>query len=276
MSDCHRGDNSWADNFANNQNICFKALEYYYEKGFTYIELGDGDELWENKRFSDIREVHGDIYRILRKFHVENRLYMLWGNHDMVKKYPDYVLKNLYIYYDQQEDRYFPLFEGIKLHEGLILNHTGTGNKILLVHGHQGDLINDGLWRLGRFLVRNIWRKLETLGLHNPTSPAKNTRKRGRMEKIFIKWVQDNNQLLIAGHLHRPTLPSPGQTKYFNTGSCVHPRGITGIEIDSGEISLVKWNIKTKPDGTLYVGKDIISGPVKLHAYFFENKPLTV
>ena len=33
---------------------------------------------------------------------------------------------------------------------------------------------------------------------------------------------------------------------FFNDGSCVHPRSITGIEIENGEISLIKWEISTK------------------------------
>jgi len=49
FSDCHRGDNGWADDFAHNQSLFFFALEHYYAQGFTYIEIGDGDELYENK-----------------------------------------------------------------------------------------------------------------------------------------------------------------------------------------------------------------------------------
>ena len=33
FSDCHRGDNSFADDFANNRNIYFHALKHYYNKG---------------------------------------------------------------------------------------------------------------------------------------------------------------------------------------------------------------------------------------------------
>jgi len=36
------------------------------------------------------------------------------------------------------------------------------------------------------------------------------------------------------------TSPTPC---YFNDGSCVHPDGITGIEIDQGRIRLVKWEL---------------------------------
>ena len=58
FSDCHRGDNSFADDFANNRNIYFHALEFYYKEGFAYLELGDGDELWENIHFNSIFQAH--------------------------------------------------------------------------------------------------------------------------------------------------------------------------------------------------------------------------
>ncbi len=50
ISDCHRGDGSSGDNFLKNQNLYFTALSHYFNHGFSYIELGDGDELWENRR----------------------------------------------------------------------------------------------------------------------------------------------------------------------------------------------------------------------------------
>ena len=45
MSDCHRADGRYNDNFEKKKKITFRALKYYYEMGYTYIELGDGDEL---------------------------------------------------------------------------------------------------------------------------------------------------------------------------------------------------------------------------------------
>ena len=54
MSDCHRGQGNAGDNFLANQTVCFGALQYYYQKGFTYIELGDGDELWENRQLKTL------------------------------------------------------------------------------------------------------------------------------------------------------------------------------------------------------------------------------
>ena len=46
ISDCHRGVGNSNDNFLKNQHLYFAALQSYYKLGFTYIELGDGDELW--------------------------------------------------------------------------------------------------------------------------------------------------------------------------------------------------------------------------------------
>jgi len=104
-------------------------------------------------------------------------------------------------------------------------------------------------------------------GIKDQTSPATNYEKKKIIEKNIIRWVNSNNQMVIAGHTHRPMLPSVGESPYFNTGSNVHPRAITGIEIQNTEITLIKWSIKTKDDGTLYVGRDVIAGPKKLN-YF--------
>ena len=65
MSDCHRGQGNAGDNFLANQTLYYGAMEYYLENGFTYIELGDGDELWENRKMKPIVEVHSDAFWLL-------------------------------------------------------------------------------------------------------------------------------------------------------------------------------------------------------------------
>ena len=165
FSDCHRGDNSWADDFSHNQMLYFHALEHYLAEGFTYIELGDGDELWENLRFADIRRAHSHIFWLLRQFYLDNRLFMLWGNHDMERQDQSVVERTLYTYFDEREKVNKPLLFGIKLHEGLVLKHTGTGERILLIHGHQADPLNDRFWKFGRFMVRAFWRHLQIIGV---------------------------------------------------------------------------------------------------------------
>src|SRR5699024_421601 len=51
FSDCHRGTGRSNDNFLKNEFLYVSALKYYEEQGYTYLELGDGDELWENRSF---------------------------------------------------------------------------------------------------------------------------------------------------------------------------------------------------------------------------------
>lgn len=264
MSDCHRGAGNWGDNFLKNQNLFFAALTHYYQNDFTYIELGDGDELWENRNMKQIIQVHSNAFWMLSKFYEEKRLYMLWGNHDCVKKKQQFLGQNCSDYYCESESCKIPLLPGLCVHEGLVLKNSVTGKSILLAHGHQGDFLNDTLWKLARFLVRYLWRPLELLSLHDPTSAAKNYSKKGAVEQRLSKWCSDHSQMLIAGHTHRPTLPEDPSSLYFNCGSCVHPRCITALEICKNQITLVKWSVQTKADLSLYVGREVLAGPVDL------------
>jgi len=268
FSDCHRGDNSFADDFANNRNIYFHALTHYFNNGFHYCELGDGDELWENINFKSIFQAHKSVYKLLKEFHCENRLHMIWSNHDMVYKDQKYVEKNLYRYFEPVEDCEKDLFQGIKYHEGIVLKHKDTRQELFLTHGHQADWWNYTFWRWGRFLVRVLWKPLQVWGIADPTSPAKNYIELKKVERRIKKWILEKNQLItVVGHTHRPRFPEPDEIPLFNDGSCVHPRSITGIEIENGAISLIKWQISTSDDGTLKIVRVLLEGPTKLIDY---------
>ncbi|WP_281989839.1 metallophosphoesterase [Aquimarina aggregata] len=265
FSDCHRGDNSFADEFANNRNIYFHALKHYYNEGFTYCELGDGDELWENLNFDVVFRSHKNVYELLQLFYNDNRLAMIWGNHDMVYRNPKYVKKHLYAYLDRKTNKEVPLFPNITYHESIILKHQHTNQEIFLLHGHQADYMNYNGWRINRFLVRVLWKPLQIIGISDPTSPAKNYKESIRVERRIKKWIADNKNLFtIIGHTHRPRFPEAGQLPLFNDGSCVHPRCITGIEIENGTITLIKWQISTTEDGVLKIIRVPLEGPQKL------------
>ena len=268
FSDCHRGDNSFADDFANNRNIYFHALNHYYREGFNYCELGDGDELWENINFESIFEAHKNVYQLLRQFHLQNRLHMVWGNHDMVYRDPKYVENHLSSYFEPIDGEDKSLFVGLTYNEALVLKNEETGQEIFCTHGHQADWWNYKFWQVGRFLVRILWKPLQVVGIADPTSPAKNYKELIRIEKRIKKWILKNKlKITIAGHTHRPRFPEPGQIPFFNDGSCVHPRSITGIEIVENKIALIKWQIATKPDGTLQIVRVLLEGPEHLADY---------
>ncbi|WP_282787013.1 metallophosphoesterase [Flavobacterium croceum] len=270
FSDCHRGDGSFADDFANNRNIYFHALKQYLQNGFQYIELGDGDELWENLFFKDIFESNKNVFLLLQKFYLQNKLHMIWGNHDMVYRNPNIVKKNFSEYFDNTEGKKLPLMPHLQFYEGIVLQHAETGQELFLTHGHQADFMNYVGWKLNKFLVRVLWKPLQVWGIKDPTSPAKNYLEQIKVERRIKQWIVNNKNIItIVGHTHRPHFPSPTENaiNYFNDGSCVHPRSITGIEIAEGTIALVKWFIDTKDDGTLQIVKEYIEVPRKLSDY---------
>ena len=266
FSDCHRGDNSFADDFANNRNIYFHALKFYYNEGFDYCELGDGDELWENK-FVNIFNANKDVYLLLKEFHDKNRLHLIWGNHDMDYRNPKKVSKNLNYYYDVTDGKEKELMINISFSEAIKLEQE-NGKSIFLLHGHQADWFNYTFWKLSRFLVQILWRPLQLIGIDDPTSPAQNFKELIKVESRLEKWIKNNNnQMIVTGHTHRPRFPSQNEVPHFNDGSCVHPRCITGLEIENNEVTLIKWHVVTKENGTMQIIRTLLEGPSPISHY---------
>ncbi len=262
FSDCHRGNGTHNDNFLKNQHLYFAALKHYYHNGFTYIELGDGDELWENRSMKPIKEIHNDVFWQLSLFYKKNRLYMLYGNHDMIKKYPSFSRKNCSTYPCSTSCCHEPLFPDIHYYAGIILRNEATGSSLYLTHGHQSTLFNSTLWRVNCFLVRYFWKPLEQVGILDPTSAAKNYSTKQRSERRLSEWAKLRHHTLITGHTHRPMLSSG--SRYINVGSCVHPRCITCIEVCGETLTLVKWAMGTRDNGNFYVERTVLSESIKI------------
>ena len=250
FSDCHRGDGRADDNFLKNEFLYLAALRYYEHTGFTYLELGDGDELWENRSLEKIRQMHPHSFEMLAKYQQEGRLYLIYGNHDMVKKEDDFCKK------------YF----GCHAYAGILLKDTLGQKDIFLTHGHQAGIMNSTFWKVNRFLVRYIWKNLELIGVPDPTSAAKNNTRKEHTERRLMDWAVENGMILIAGHTHRPMTGS-GESPFFNTGSCVHPAGVTGIEIENRCLTLVKWSLGTRSDQTVYVKREALGRRVCLSEF---------
>lgn len=224
FSDLHRGDSSRSDAFARNEDIFVQALTYYRRRGFTYVEVGDGDELWQNPRLDDVKQAHAPTFDLLHALATRGRLHLIFGNHDI-----------------QGLQRRRMKKDGLTAHEGLLLRHARTGQQIFAVHGHQVDFKSDGLYRLSRFVIRHIWRHIQNLGVANAASNVAESRNRGTLRQRISEWIEAHQQMVICGHTHMPSFPASGEVPYFNTGSGVFDGYITGLEIQAGEIALVKW-----------------------------------
>ena len=273
MSDMHRGDGSGADDFAKNSLIYRCALKHYLEEGFTYIELGDAEELWENDNFDQIYITHTPVYELLAKFHdpdpAKTRYLKVWGNHDL--------------YWKDNEAVYRTLFPDIAIHEGIVLesgnreDNDEMGRVILLIHGHQADpkCCGEGAV-VSKFFVHYFWPDLQRCGVKDPTRAALNPGLCNEVDRRLHEWANNNDQgiaAIIAGHTHRAVFENLSLTErryleskiktegikikhqpdenYYNTGSCVHPLSITGLEItfDGGtgpQLRLIEWGQATE------------------------------
>ena len=268
MSDTHRGTGTKNDNFKNNKDLFLSALRRYYKDDFTYIELGDSEELWENRDINKIVNTHLDVYLLFKKFFRKNRLYLIYGNHDMEKKSPKFVEEHFYRYYDEKSRKHKKLLYGIKMHEAAVLKNEYYDGEVFLLHGHQVDILNNRFWRLARFLVRYFWRPLQDLGIKDPTRTAKVYEKKKAVERKMTEWIIENKIMMITGHTHKPMFSDFDTPAYFNDGSCVSDDAITAIEIQNDEICLVKWFYRINKKGNKILTREIMADPIQIKKYY--------
>lgn len=271
ISDVHRGDGTFYDALLTNRNIYKTALGYYFRQGFTYVEVGDGDELWKNKNFTEIAYAYENVFKILNKFKEKNRLYMIYGNHDIIKKRESFyssqyrALRKCGADYGQN---FLKFIKDIKFYESLTFKYEEVGEKFLVTHGNQVDFMNSTGWMVNRFLVRYVWKFLNGIaGFKDPTSPAKSNTKGSKVDRQLERWAKNNSKMLLCGHTHNSRFPKQNEAPYFNDGCCVLPDSMTAIEIENGEISLVKWSVEAQATGVLWVRRKIIGGPEKIDDY---------
>ncbi len=254
FSDQHKGDKSPADDFANNEDNYINALHYYNNEQFTFINLGDSEELW---KFSTIAVLkHNEKSFIAEAAFEPNRFYKTFGNHDIIWKNWADVFLHLRKFFTM------PLV----VHEGIVIQLNKSSNKlnIFLTHGHQGDAMSDNN-KFSTWIIAHIWLPLQRYLQININTPSKDFLLRNKHNVMMSEWsAAQQNVLLITGHTHAPVFASgkyynhPSnhipkhnneivKPTYFNTGCCCFSDGdITGIEIADGYIRLIKWHTANK------------------------------
>lgn len=277
LSDQHKGARDDADDFMLAEKNYLAALDYYNQESFTYINLGDSEELWENLLIS-VRRHNKATFEREKLFLQRGAFLKIFGNHDLYWDNDPLAPVSLLQIYGQK----------VNIYEGLILQTT-IGSKplnIYMTHGHQGDLQSDGNW-FSKWFVSNIWAPLQSYLKINPNTPANNEDLKTAHNAIMYEWsAKQRNMLLITGHTHQPVFQSLTHIEtlyiqlerakkandierindlqkqisarhlegdvsldftgyrpsYFNTGCCCFDDGdITGIEIAEGFIRLIKW-----------------------------------
>jgi predicted phosphodiesterase len=277
FSDMHKGAKSGSDDFAFCENNYLKALEYYDAQNFTFISLGDAEELWENT-LAAVKKANKGSFEKEKLFLNRNAFIKVFGNHDLEWDNSPFAAIELESIFGQK----VPIYEGAILRT----NIAGKSIDIFLTHGHQGDELSDGNW-FSKWFVAKIWGPLQAYLSINPNTPAYYDHLKTEHNRYMYEWIaQQKDKLLITGHTHQPVFqsvthleslyqklavarvaddtvtiakieaeiiakkfagqPQPDftgyQPTYFNSGCCCFNDGdITGIEIDGESIRLIKW-----------------------------------
>lgn len=282
FSDQHKGARDSADIFARSTKNYLAALDFYEREMFTYINLGDSEELWGNT-FLSVKKHNKGTFENEKRFIKRNAFIKIFGNHDLYWDNDPLAAVSLLQIYGEA----IPIYEGIIL-QGVVNNKDIS---IFMTHGHQGDLQSDGNW-FSKWFVSNIWGPLQAFVAVNPNTPANNQQLKTDHNRLMYEWVSKRaHTLLITGHTHQPVFRSFTELEtifeklaaaraagnndvvkqlqdkitalhlkgdvvpdfngyldgYFNTGCCCFDDGdITGIEIADEYIRLVKWKQRGK------------------------------
>ncbi|MGL4848428.1 MAG: metallophosphoesterase [Clostridium sp.] len=271
ISDVHRGSGNNSDALIGNKNIYLSALKYYYKEKYTLIEIGDGDELWKNKNLINISYTYKEVFRVLNRFRVDKRLYMLYGNHDIQKRKRNFLNTQIKAFKKVKKDfgeECIELLKNIEFLESIVLNYKPYNKEILVMHGHQVDFLNNEFIPVTKFLVRYFWSFMEgVMGFKEPMTPANNYNKGGKLDKKLNILANKHKKIIICGHTHDTIFPEVGEGLYFNDGCCVNKDTVTTIELNKGIIALVRWSIEVNENDFLYIKRSIIKGPERLEDY---------
>lgn len=280
FSDQHKGARNYADDFGYAANNYLTALSYYNKAQYTFISLGDSEELWENT-LDAVKKHNQETFILESEFLKRNAFVKIFGNHDLYwdnDPLAGYQLEKIY-------------GQKLKVYEGIILQ-TNLNNKpleVFLTHGHQGDLASDGNW-FSKWFVSRVWAPLQAYLRINPNTPAFNNQLKSAHNQFMYEWAANQKAVLVTGHTHQPvfnslthleriyikldvarkandkveeeklleqmrkeqimgaTIPpfSPYKPNYFNTGCCCFSDGdITGLEITQNKIKLIKWEYQS-------------------------------
>ncbi len=82
LSDQHKGARDGADIFAHAEKNYLAALAYYDKNHFFYINLGDGEELWENLLVT-VKQHNKATFGAEKKFLLRKSFIKIFGNHDL-------------------------------------------------------------------------------------------------------------------------------------------------------------------------------------------------
>jgi len=280
LSDQHKGARDYADDFALAEINYLAALDYYNKAQFHYINLGDSEELWENLLESIIK--HNKQTFEKEKLFINRKAFTkIFGNHDLYWDNDPLASFNLNRIYGQKVSVYEGVILKIKFQTSMLnifLTHGHQGdlqsdgnwfskwfvstiwapvqsylqiNPNTPAYDNQLKTAHNSLMYSWQSEQRNT--ALITGHTHQPVFASLT-----HLERIYLKLkkattarhqpeINELNEELKKRVKRGDDVPEfktykPG---YFNSGCCCFSDGdITGIEIESGFIKLIKWSFQ--------------------------------
>jgi UDP-2,3-diacylglucosamine pyrophosphatase LpxH len=263
FSDLHLGDGGRADDFHENEDTLETALKHYKSNGFKLILVGDIEELWQFGLEEARSRYFSSIYKAINNFGDSN-VFRIFGNHDGDWNTPCV-----------DPMRIKPIQLGIAT-EAIKMKDEEGNVRILICHGHQGDIESDRDTWISRPAVR-LYRLVEPLlrkvgWAKNP--PAIRSRIISSYEQIFYQWAKLRRVLIICGHSHRAIFASLSylercQQKLSEARTALRQGGLdrAHLEMKKEEIKDLKRKIRREKR----LNRKMISveaGGVPLPAYF--------
>lgn len=277
FSDLHMGDGGSTDDFNQNADLFATALEkHYLKENYRLFLNGDVEEL-QRFKLSKIIEKWQSIYEIFNQFHLRTQLVKSIGNHDLelslIKDYPyDFHMVDgyqllwkdqpIFLFHGHQASKkyqkhnrligltlkYFANPLGIKSYsvahdskkqyniEKRVYHYSYYNNRVSII-GHTHRPLFESLHKVDRlkFKIEQMCRDYAR-GDHADASEIASSIKSHKKElKSYYKKNEDFNyqNYVYNSIFHIPCL--------FNSGTTIGKRGMTCLEIDSGQISLVHW-----------------------------------
>lgn len=276
FSDLHMGDGSSSDDFKRNATLFSTALKSYYQKkGFGVILNGDVEEL-QKFPIAKISDVWAEIFTIFDSLAEENKLYKTVGNHDLnlaflspeIRRYQifeslklNYHGNHLFIFHGHQASKKYQSHNQlVGLTLKYLANPLGIKNysvahssrkqykiekrvyeysamkKIVSIIGHTHRPLFESMHKVERirFKIEELCREYVRVG-------EKKSKEIAQMisvlkKDIHLQMTEIDNQ--PQKYIYNPAFHVPC---LFNSGCVIGKRGMTCLEIENGNISLIHW-----------------------------------
>jgi UDP-2,3-diacylglucosamine pyrophosphatase LpxH len=235
-------------------------LDFLRENDFrTLYIVGDLIDIWSLRRGIYWPQQHNDvIQKILRKARKGTRVIYIPGNHD------ELVTGFCGVYGNVE----------IKRHA---IHVTASGERILIIHGHELDVVVSGSGRMKwlafagdlgyQFLLSlnpliNFVRRRFGLGYWSLSAYAKRTVKDavsfiGKFEAAVAHYASRYHvDAVLCGHIHSAAIREFGNISYYNCGDWVESCTAL-VEGDDGMISLLNYHSHFASGSAVTITKDL-------------------